>query len=143
LNNKKNKIMNVISINGKVHTSKGNISISNGKVVIDGIDQTPNDKVITISVEGNIDSLDIDYCQTVRVNGNINQLRSTSGDVECNDVTGKVTTTSGDVECENIGGDIKTISGDVKGKTIHGNVNTMSGDIKYRKWISWVKYLQD
>lgn len=126
------KSNNMININGKSYSGR-NVTIINGKVVVDGVDLTPEGKTINITVDANIDKLDVDMCDKVIVNGNVNELTTASGDVDCKDVTGCVKTVSGDIECGNVGGDVSTTSGDVKAENITGNVKTLSGDIKYKK----------
>ena len=125
--------MNYININGKVITSKGNISISGNKIIIDGADQTPDSKVINIQIDGDVQNLKVDYCERITISGNVGDLQTTSGDVECGNVNGDVTSTSGDIECNNVGRGVKTTSGDVKCGTVSGDVKTLSGDIKHRK----------
>lgn len=106
-----------ISINGKVYVGNS-IRISNNRVVIDCIDQTPDSKNINIIVEGNVATLEADVCDTVTVNGHVGSISTQTGDVE---VSG------------NVSGDIKTQTGDVKCEAVGGNVKTQTGDIKYRK----------
>lgn len=103
----------------------------NGKVIINGKDVTPNSKEITIQVNGDIENLDVDFANSIKISGNVGKLRTGSGDVSCSNVTGGIQTGSGDVECENIDGDVQTGSGDVKAKTITGSVKTGSGKVKY------------
>ena len=122
----------MITINAKNIFGK-NINISNGKVIIDGVDMTPDSKEITINVMGNIDTLDVDYAKEIKVNGDINKASTGSGDITCVNITGGARTGSGDIECETLNGDVQTGSGDVKANTITGSVKTGSGDIKYRK----------
>ncbi len=126
------KLFDMVNINGKSYSGRS-VIIKNGKVIIDGVDVTPDAKHIDIIVDGDIDKLDIDMCNKLMVKGNVNTLASTSADVECGDVTGSVKTVSGDIQCGNIGGDVTTTSGDVKAENITGSVKTLSGDIKYRK----------
>ena len=122
----------MITINGKNIFGK-NINISNGKVIIDGVDMTPDSKEITINVMGNIDTLDVDYAKEIKVNGDINKASTGSADITCVNITGGARTGSGDIECVTLNGDVQTGSGDVKSTTITGSVKTGSGDIKYRK----------
>jgi hypothetical protein len=126
------KSKNMVNINGKSFEGR-NVIVTNNKVIIDGVDVTPESKTINITVDANIDKLDVDVCDKVIVNGNVNELATASGDVDCKDVTGSVRTVSGDIECGNVGGDVSTTSGDVKAENIAGNVKTLSGDIKYKK----------
>ena len=123
--------MSTIIINGNRYNGD-NITVRNNKVIIDGKDMTPDSKEINITVEGNVEDLDIDYCNNIEINGNVNNLRSGSGDVTCNDVQNGVQTGSGDVDCTNINGYVQTGSGDVNAETITGSVKTGSGNIKYK-----------
>lgn len=126
--------MSMIVINGQVY--KGNsISINKGNIIIDGNNVESNDKTITISIEGNIDKLEVDYCKTIQIKGNVQMLSTGSGDVTIEGSSGNISTGSGDVDVnENVTGNISTGSGDVKvNGIITGNVKTMSGDIKHRK----------
>lgn len=119
-------------INNNVQVGRS-IVISNGKIIIDGKDVTPEGKTINISIEGDVDNISVDMCNKFEVKGNVNSIVSTSGDIECGDVTGNIECTSGDIECNNVGGNVETTSGDVKCGNVGGNVKTMSGDIKHRK----------
>lgn len=105
-----------ITIDGR--TFKGNnVSIIGNKVVIDGVEQSGE-------LVGNI---------RITVNGNVDNIETTSGDIEVRGAVGEVETTSGDVIVHsNISGSVKTMSGDVTAGSIGGNVKTMSGDIKTR-----------
>jgi len=108
-----------ISINGLNITGGRNVTIRNGKVIVDGKDVTPDAKEINISVTGNVDRLEADACSKISVTGDVGSVATQSGDV---DVGG------------NIGGSVQTMSGDVDcGGAIAGSVNTMSGDIKSRR----------
>jgi hypothetical protein len=127
-----------VTINGITYKStNGSICVSGDKIIIDGKVVTPGleieSKIININIEGNVEMIDIDYCQKISVNGNVKTVRTTNGNVECKDVTGNIQTTNGDVECGTVGGDIQTMSGDVKCGPISGSVKTMSGDIKNSK----------
>lgn len=94
-----------------------NITVINNRVIIDGKDVTPDQKEITIIVEGDLENLAVDSCESVNIKGS---------------VYGDVKTMSGGLKVEgNISGNVKTMSGDIKCKgEIHGSINTMSGDIK-------------
>ena len=126
------KVMSSITINGNSFEGKS-IVIRNNRVIINGNDVTPDEKVINISVKGDLDNITSDYCNEIVITGSVNTVKSTSGDIECGNVTGNIETTSGDIECGNVGGNIKTISGDVKCDEVKGSVNTLSGDIKNKK----------
>jgi len=107
--------MNSITINGTTITSSKNIVITNGKVFVNGTDVTPDSKEINISVVGQLDKLEVDSCSKIEVTGDVNNIKTISGDVgisgNCN---GNIQTMSGDVYCESVGGSISTMSGDIK-----------------------------
>lgn len=109
--------MSSVSING-VNYSGRNITISGNKVYIDGVDNTPESKNISIVVNGDLESLKADNCNTIEVTGSVMALNTISGDVK---VGG------------NVDGSVKTMSGDVLCGSVGGNISTMSGDVKYRK----------
>lgn len=103
------------------------------KVFVDGEEVTPDGKTITISIKGDVDSVQVDACDKIYINGNVNNISTMSGDVVLNEAKGDIKTTSGNVTCEgNCGGSITTVSGDVKAMDIAGSVKTVSGDIKKR-----------
>lgn len=107
----------MIKINGKSFPSGNNISIVNGVVYIDGKKAESNEKVINIIVDGSINKLEVDMCDTISVNGNCNTVSTTNGDISVSgDVLKNVSTTNGDVDCGNVGGKIKTTNGDIKYK---------------------------
>jgi hypothetical protein len=106
--------MSTITINGNTY-SGNSIVVTNGKVVINGKDVTPDSKEINIFVVGDIEQLKVDDCDKISVNGNVKSISTQSGDVEVTgDVDGSISTMSGDVDCENVQGSISTMSGDVK-----------------------------
>jgi hypothetical protein len=106
-----------VTINGQTYTGN-HVSIVNGTVIIDGNKQ---DQVL----EGPI---------SVVVNGNVDRVETTSGDVDVTGSTGTVSTMSGSVTCGgNISGDVSTMSGSVRcDGSIGGSVETMSGSIRSR-----------
>lgn len=122
----------MITINNNNYSGRS-IVIKDGKVIVDGKDVTPDSKEVNISVIGDLENLEVDYAKSIGITGNVNKVRSGSGDVNCERVGGDVQTGSGDVECSYINGDVNTGSGDVKSNTIMGSVKTGSGDIKYKK----------
>jgi hypothetical protein len=124
-------IKRMININNNYHKGKS-ITIINGKVYIDGKDVTPDAKEINISVEGNIENLEVDHANAISIKGDINKVKSGSGDISCGNITGGAQTGSGDIDCGVINGDVQTGSGDVNATTISGSVRTGSGDIKYK-----------
>lgn len=106
--------MNTIIINGNSYSGK-NVVISNGKVIIDGNDLTPDSKSINIDVNGNINEINADFCNKIYVNGDVGVVKTKSGDVGVSgDVSGGIQTMSGDVDCRNVNGPINTITGNIK-----------------------------
>lgn len=104
-----------IVINGKSYSGK-NLTIKNNKVFIDGVEQESSSIQLNITINGDVNSMDITG-DTV-VNGNVTKINVGVGDVKCNDVAGDVIVDVGDVN----------VSGNISGK-----VKVSVGDIKYRK----------
>ena len=101
----------IITINGRAYQGNS-VSVRGNQVIIDGVKQDmPEEKNITISIEGNVNTLSVDSCDKVRVTGSVGTLKTMSGDVKCGDVDGDVKTMSGDVKCSDVAGKIKTMSG--------------------------------
>ena len=109
--------MSTIRINNKSF-SGNNIVVSNNKVYIDGKlqEQDGNERNISIVVEGNISTLQVDVCDKIEIKGEVGSVKTSSGDVDCGNVKGRVHTMSGDVMCDDVYGGISTMSGDVKCK---------------------------
>ena len=108
--------MSTFTINGTTY-SGNNIVVTNGKVIINGKDVTPDSKEINISIQGDINELTVDTCTQLTITGNVKELSTKSGDININgDVHGSVQTMSGDVDCGNVAGSISTMSGDIKYK---------------------------
>lgn len=125
--------MSTVSINGRTYQGR-NVSMVNGRIIIDGKDVTEDakdDREINVSIEGNVNSLSVGHCVNLKINGECGSVSTTSGDVKCGTIKGSVRTVSGDVECENVGGSVETVSGDVTCGDINGNAKTLSGDISH------------
>lgn len=119
-----------ITINNSTFSGK-NVSIINGVITIDGNVQTmPDEKIITISVVGNLESLSVGSCKELVVTGDAHRVDTQSGSVKCGNVTGNIKTLSGSVTCGNVTGDVETMSGSVNAQDIAGRVKTMSGSIR-------------
>ena len=125
--------MTTMNINNNSYVGRS-ITITNGKVIIDGKDVTPDGKDINISIIGNIDDIKIDYCQKIEVKGDVGYLATMSGDIEISgNIKGSISATSGDIECGDVSGNVNSTSGDIKCGTVGGSVSTMSGDIRNKK----------
>lgn len=111
------KYMANISVNNITYRGSS-VSISNSKIVINGIDVTPNSKEITIQIDGDVETVNVDYANRISVNGNVGKIKCTSGDVS---VTGTVKNS------------VESISGNISCGDVGGNVSTMSGNVKIRK----------
>lgn len=88
--------------------------VSNGRVVVDGKDVTPDAKQISIEVHGDLHSVQADACERIHVTGSVGEVRTSVGDVHCGDVSGSVQCMSGDVACSNVAGSVTTMSGDIR-----------------------------
>lgn len=111
----------------------GSSIIVNNKIIIDGVDVTPEGKTINIKIEGDVDKLNVALGK-VEITGNVKTVETVSADVSISgNVSGNIESTSGNINCQNITGDVETVSGDVTAAEINGDVETLSGDIKLRK----------
>ncbi len=104
---------NTVTINGKTYAGGKSIQVMNNKVIIDGKDVTPDSKQIKISVEGNIDTLHVDCADTIEILGDVNSVKTSSGDIKCETVKRDIQTMSGDVHCTNFNGNFNSMSGSV------------------------------
>jgi hypothetical protein len=106
---KKNKYASswsTVNVNGKtIRVHGSNISIINGKIIVDGkpIQEALDEPNITVIVEGD--------CQTLSTYGNV-EVRGSVGNVDCRgschvegNVTGNIDA-SGSVTCGDVSGDI-------------------------------------
>lgn len=109
--------MSTIRVNSTTIVSDGAILIKNNRVFVDGKDVTPDQKEITIVVNGNVNKIEVDACQKVSITGDAGSVKTMSGDIDISGkVTGSVSTMSGDVDCGDIGGSVSTMSGDIKNR---------------------------
>lgn len=109
--------MNQIQINGKTIISNGgSISISNGKITIDGkIVDFEDAKEINIEINGSLDALDVDSCNKINISGSCVSVKTHNGSVDIGgNVTQDVTTHNGNIECGNVGGNVSTRNGNIK-----------------------------
>ena len=110
--------MNQIIINGKSISVKSgkSISIINGKVIVDGEEYKAesDDKVVNITIQANVERLEVGSADKVIVEQNCGRLSCISGNVEIQgDVWGDVKSTSGNISCGDVSGDVKTVSGNI------------------------------
>ena len=101
-----------VTINGR--TYKGPIRIEDNKIISNSATSTIDDKVINITVNGNVDFIET-AAGAVAITGNATQVQTASGDI----------TISGDVT------NATTMSGDISAKKI-GSATSMSGDVKIK-----------
>lgn len=113
--------MNVVTINGKTYKVEGKVSIvngtifANGKKVQDYEEAEKDEKKINISIEGDVEKIDVDVCDSITVSGDVKNINTMSGYVEVHGyVFGDVKTMSGNVDCGYVAGDVSSISGDIK-----------------------------
>ena len=105
----------IIGRNIKNSSIKGNsISIINNKIFVDGKEIETEEKVINIIVEGNLDKLEVDCCNSIKVNGVTKDVEVSNGNITIN----------GDVK-----GNVNNINGNIITKAINGNCKTTNGDI--------------
>jgi hypothetical protein len=107
---------NRIVINGKV-VYAGNatsVSVVNGEVMVNGKKQDmPDVKEINIEIHRNITALAADAVGEVVVNGTVQDVKVSAGNVQCGDVHGDVKAMSGNVTCGNVGGNVSTMTGNI------------------------------
>ena len=113
-------LKNTIKINNS-SISLSNINSSNYSVFVNDtiIGNCEIDKEIKITLNGNLDSLDV-ACGDIAING---------------DVLGKVTSTNGDINIEGfVSSNVFNTNGNINiSQNVGGTVKTINGDIKYKK----------
>ena len=118
INIKGSKLGNgTVIIGGNIKNSsiEGNsISIINNKIFVDGKEIETEEKVINIIVEGNLDKLEVDCCNSIKVNGVTKDVEVSNGNI----------TISGDVK-----GNVNNINGNIIAKVVNENCKTKNGDI--------------
>ena len=99
---------------GNINIKGNNVSIINNKIFVDGKKIGTEEKEINIIVEGNLDKLEVDCCNSIKVNGVTKDVEVSNGNI----------TISGDVK-----GNVNNINGNIIAKVINGNCKTINGDI--------------
>jgi DNA polymerase/3'-5' exonuclease PolX len=123
MENSKNTSITIrnIHVNGRViHNIKGDVTIVNGKMLVNGkpleeYDEAIKDeKVVNITIEGDVERLEVDTCETITVKGNAKRIKTNMGDIEIGgDVSGDVHTNMGSITCGKIEGDCHTNMGSI------------------------------
>lgn len=99
-------------------SSKGNNNIvitNNSEVWVDGkkVKGIENEKEINVFVTGDVEKLEVAYCEKLEIKGNCENVSSQSGDINCINIKGNASTMSGDIISNSISGEVRTMSGDV------------------------------
>lgn len=106
--------MNIVSINGKVIKSSGNICINNGKIFVGWDLIEVEEKDITIVVQWDNTEISADSCNSIIVEGSSGSIKTMSGNVKVAEwVTGCVSTMSWNVKCGSVGWSVTTMSGSI------------------------------
>ncbi len=106
------------TINGKTYKGK-NIEIKNNRVWVDGEEQKDSKlkevKNISISIDGNIQSIEISDCNDLRVKGDVGKIDLNNGNIEIEgNVENGVTSKNGNIEINgNVTGNVSSVNGDV------------------------------
>ena len=108
----------IIKSNGKVTTIKGgSIQIVNGTILANGreLEEVNTDeKVINITIEGEVERLEVDYCNEITVNGAVKRVQTHCGNVNIKgDVSGDVHANCGSITCGNVEGDCHANMGSI------------------------------
>lgn len=106
----------MISINGKTYKNANNITITDGKVILDGVVQNVEDSpTINISIEGDVQTLSVDSCEVIHVAGDTYSLNTVNGKVIALGNVNDIETINGNVKCNgDILGNVKTVNGNVR-----------------------------
>lgn len=112
----------IINRNGKtcVINSNSNVSIINGRVLIDGKpveefdSEKKEEKVVNITIEGNVERIEVDVCETIKVTGDCKRVHTQNGSIEIGgNVSGDVHANMGSITCGNVEGDCHTNMGSI------------------------------
>lgn len=112
--------MSTVIINGKIHKFSGSLSIIgnkyyvNGKEVTDWNDLDKDVKHVEIKIEGDVEKLQVDNCDTIEVSGRVGSIKTHNGNVTAQaGVDGNVETHNGNIMCGKVGGDASSYNGNV------------------------------
>ena len=106
--------------NGKcIIINSNNVSITDGQVFVDGklvneFNTDKEEKVINITISGNVESLDVNYCQNLKITGDCKRVHNQNGSIQIGgNVSGNVHTNMGSITCGNVEGDCHTNMGNI------------------------------
>lgn len=115
-----NKNGRTIVVNGDVIRGQkiNSMVISGGRITIDGKSlselDVEDEKEINITIQGDLERLEVDYCNTLHVTGNAKRVKANQGDIEIGgDVQGDVHANMGTITCGNIEGDCHANMGNI------------------------------
>lgn len=115
-----NKNGRTIVVNGDVIRGQkiNSMVISGGRITIDGKSlselDVEDEKEINITIQGDLERLEVDYCNTLHVTGNAKRVKANKGDIEIGgDVQGDVHANMGTITCGNIEGDCHANMGNI------------------------------
>lgn len=118
--------MKIINKNGcrTIICGKGeSMTIINGKTYVNGkevdlaklANKQEDSDIYHIHIEGDVDKLEIDHCETISITGNVRKIHTSYGSIKIEgDVDGDVHTNMGDIECGNVDGDVHTNMGSIR-----------------------------
>ena len=86
-------------------------------------------KTINITIEGDVDKLNINGADAITVNGNVGKVHTGSGDIICDYIKGDAQTGSGDIHSDVIEGDAQTGSGNIYVNEVGGQTSAGTGTI--------------
>lgn len=133
----------VINVHGTMHRNNGRTIVCSGSVVINkGGKQVvlKGNRIVKENGEWYVDGNKVDTSSVqasevdevkIEINGNVENLSTSSGNVTINGDCKSINTMSGDIRCNDVV-NINTGSGDVHCRNVNGNISTGSGDI-YRR----------
>ena len=115
-----NKNGRTIVVNGDVIRGQkiNSMVISGGRITIDGKSlselDVEDEKEINITIQGNLERLEVDYCDKLTVTGNAKRVKATQGDIEIHgNVEGDVHANMGAITCGNVEGDCHANMGNI------------------------------
>lgn len=106
----------MIIINGKKYNGN-NLTIKGDQVYIDGklAEDYEDGKNIYITVDGNVDNLEVDNCNDLKITGDAGYVTSKNGNIDIGgNVAGDVINKNGNIKCGNVGGDVENKNGNVR-----------------------------